>query len=169
MHHYCLFFEAIKISKLQATLKLYSMPENKSFLFGQLWHITQMQMITLLLHFIICMTCSCTRMKANIILEILTVFTMYYQYMEIIVCSGILLHYCVSFSCLINNDGWLLFSSPPATIKSLLDCRRHNNKRIVFGCLRENICWVLAHSCHFVSWRAEMGDTDIVQKYLIGN
>lgn len=52
----------------------------------------------------------------NIILEFMTVFTLYYQYVEIIVCSEIKLHYCVSFSCLINNDGWLLFSSPPATI-----------------------------------------------------
>lgn len=56
--------------------------------------------------------------KANIILGFMALFALRYQYVEIIVCREIKLHYCVSFSRLINNDGWLLFSSPPATILS---------------------------------------------------
>lgn len=59
-----------------------------------------------------------TPIKANIILGFMALFALRYQYVEIIVCWEIKLHYCVSFSCLINNDGWLLFSSPPATILS---------------------------------------------------
>lgn len=59
-----------------------------------------------------------TPIKANIILGFMALFALHYQYVEIIVCWEIKLHYCVSFSCLINNDGWLLFSSPPATILS---------------------------------------------------
>lgn len=59
-----------------------------------------------------------TPIKANIILGFMALFALHYQCVEIIVCWEIKLHYCVSFSCLINNDGWLLFSSPPATILS---------------------------------------------------
>lgn len=59
-----------------------------------------------------------TPIKANIILGFMALFALRYQYVEIIVCWEIKLHYCVSFSCLINNDGWLLFSSPPATVLS---------------------------------------------------
>lgn len=78
--------------------------------------------------------------KANIILGFMALFALHYQYVEIIVCWEIKLHYCVSFSCLINNDGWLLFSSPPATIWSLLPspppCELKNeriNKEIKWG------------------------------------
>lgn len=68
------------------------------------------------LHYLFCLYY--TPIKANTILEFMTLFSLHYQYVEIIVCWEIKLHYCVSFSCLINNDGWLLFSSPPATILS---------------------------------------------------
>ncbi len=68
------------------------------------------------LHYLFCLYY--TPIKANIILGFMALFALHYQYVDIIVCWEIKLHYCVSFSCLINNDGWLLFSSPPATILS---------------------------------------------------
>lgn len=64
-----------------------------------------------------------TPIKANIRLGFMALFLLHYQYVEIIVCREIKLHYCVSFSRLINNDGWLLFSSPPATILSSSPCK----------------------------------------------
>lgn len=71
-----------------------------------------------------------TPIKANIILGFMALFALRYQYVEIIVCREIKLHYCVSFSCLINNDGWLLFSSPPATILSSSPPLQVKNERI---------------------------------------
>lgn len=72
------------------------------------------------LHYLFCLYP--TPIKANIILGFMALFPLRYQYVEIIVCWEIKLHYCVSFSCLINNDGWLLFSSAPATILSSSPC-----------------------------------------------
>lgn len=69
-----------------------------------------------------------TPIKANIILGFMALFALRYQYVEIIVWWEIKLHYCVSFSCLINNDGWLLFSSPPATILSSSPLQVKNEK-----------------------------------------
>lgn len=63
----------------------------------------------------------------------MALFALRYQYVGIIVCWEIKLHYCVSFSCLINNDGWLLFSSPPATILSSSPCKLEMREEIKGG------------------------------------
>lgn len=98
------------------------------------------------LHYLFCLYY--TPIKANMILEFMTLFSLHYQYVEIIVCWEIKLHYCVSFSCLINNDGWLLFSSPPGTILSsslnVKNEKKKQNKKYDKG--RRNRRWVLSET-----------------------